>query len=120
MIKLLVKEQETDALSAFLSSPGHWLTSRVAAVEVPRALMRVGVTAAVDLATLWGSVSFRELDEEVVRRAASIEPASVRALDAIHVASALLARPELDAFVTYDSRMADAARLHGLPLVAPA
>lgn len=73
-----------------------------------------------DLETLWASMSFRELDGDVVRRAATVEPANVRALDAIHIASALLVASELDAFVTYDIRMADAAGRHGLPVVAPA
>jgi predicted nucleic acid-binding protein len=42
----------------------------------------------------------------------------LRALDAIHVASAIAASP-VDAFVSYDHRQAAAARLAGLRTVAP-
>jgi uncharacterized protein len=44
---------------------------------------------------------------------------SVRSLDAIHVATALQI-PGLTAFVAYDTRLADAAAVAGLPVEAPA
>ena len=44
---------------------------------------------------------------------------SLHALDAVHVASALRLAPEIEAFVTYDDRQADAARAAGLDVVAP-
>ena len=50
------------------------------------------------------------------RRASSTQ----RTLDAIHLATAIALGPELDAFVTYDDRLADAARAVGLPVVRPA
>jgi predicted nucleic acid-binding protein len=49
-----------------------------------------------------------------------IGPAWLRTLDAIHLASALQVLPALDAFVTYDDRLAAAARSLGLPVVRPA
>jgi uncharacterized protein len=49
-----------------------------------------------------------------------VEPALVRTLDAIHLATAMALVPDLDAFVTYDDRMAEAARALGLPVVRPA
>jgi predicted nucleic acid-binding protein len=52
--------------------------------------------------------------------AATLEPAALRTLDAIHLASAMALTDELDAFVTYDDRLADAARSAGLPVVRPA
>jgi predicted nucleic acid-binding protein len=42
----------------------------------------------------------------------------LRALDAIHIASAVAVLP-IDAFVTYDDRQGAAARLAGLRTVAP-
>ncbi len=41
-------------------------------------------------------------------------------LDAIHVATALSLGTELDAVVTYDGRMAEAAAAAGLRVLAPA
>lgn len=40
-------------------------------------------------------------------------------IEAIHLASALALGNEVDAFVTYDGRLADAARAIGLPVVRP-
>ena len=60
------------------------------------------------------------LSDQIAQRAADTQPPSLRALDAIHLASALALGPELDAFVTYDDRLADAARALGLPVVRPA
>jgi predicted nucleic acid-binding protein len=40
-------------------------------------------------------------------------------LDAIHVATASLLGPDLEAVVTYDRRMIEAAQLYGLPVASP-
>ena len=55
----------------------------------------------------------------MVRDAAANAPGTLRSLDAIHVASAGLLGPELTALVTYDHRMAEAARGAGLPVAMP-
>jgi len=44
----------------------------------------------------------------------------LRSLDAIHLAAALMVAAQLEAVVTYDARMAAAARLLGLRVAAPA
>lgn len=51
--------------------------------------------------------------------AAAALTGAVRTLDAIHVASAEVLGSELTALVTYDIRMADAARASGLPVATP-
>ena len=56
----------------------------------------------------------------IAEAAAVLPPVNLRSLDAIHLAFALALGDELDAFVTYDARLADAARANGLPVVAPA
>lgn len=66
------------------------------------------------------SVVMLELDAPTIARAAVVAAPSLRTLDAIHLASALTLAGELDAFVTYDDRPADAARSLGLPVVRPA
>jgi hypothetical protein len=59
-----------------------------------------------------------ELDETVERHAVSIDP-SLRAPDAIHLATALAAGDSLDGFVCYDARLAAAAESLGLTVLAP-
>lgn len=44
----------------------------------------------------------------------------MRSLDAIHLASALSLGDSLALFVTYDDRLADAARANGISVAAPA
>jgi predicted nucleic acid-binding protein len=60
-----------------------------------------------------------EMNAALLESAAAIEPFSLSSLDAIHLASALSAAdPSIDV-ITYDERLADAARAHGLTVVQP-
>lgn len=60
-----------------------------------------------------------EPSEAIRARAALLEPVALRSLDALHLATALEIRDELDGLVTYDGRMSDAAETLGLPVRAP-
>jgi predicted nucleic acid-binding protein len=60
-----------------------------------------------------------ELEPPVRILAQTVKPATVRSLDAIHLGTALHARPALTSFVTYDKRLLDAARATGLPTDSP-
>jgi predicted nucleic acid-binding protein len=60
------------------------------------------------------------VNDATLNRAAALLPHELRTLDAIHVATALRLEGELGALVTYDERMADAARGLGIRVVAPA
>jgi predicted nucleic acid-binding protein len=61
-----------------------------------------------------------ELDEAIASTAAGIDPPQLRSLDAIHLAAALAIGDDLEAFICYDARLADAARAAGLTVVVPA
>ena len=117
IVKLVVPEPETDALR---SSLGRWpdrLSSALARVEVHRALRRAGASRAVRAradAVLSGLVLIR-IDDRVLSHACSFKEPMLRALDAIHLASALSLGDDPEAFMTYDARLARAAanlRLH--------
>ena len=123
LVKLATPEQETAALRMYLADFTARVTSRVALVEVPRALTRrAAETRAVvgAFAAAFEAFEIVELDQFVVATAAGLSPVGLRSLDAIHLASAMTVRGELAAFVTYDVRLADAARLAGLTVTAPA
>ena len=64
------------------------------------------------------AVALLPLDRGLLLAAGALDEPALRALDAIHVAAAVVLSP-LDAFVTYDERQAAAARLAGLRTVAP-
>jgi len=88
--------------------------------ELRRAVQRVAPDRLGAAEALVGRLRLVRLDDELLDAAGREAPASLRTLDAIHLACALLLGDELDALVTYDARQADAARAAGLVVAAPA
>ena len=118
LVKLLWHERESEALVDYLQAPRRVLSSVLSRVETVRACLRADLPAsdALDLLRVVESIT---LGTDVVRAAGGLLPPSLRSLDAIHLASAQqVDDPDLD-FVTYDARLADAARAHGLRVVQP-
>lgn len=118
VVKLVIDEPESMTLLHWYHESDRIITSRVGVVEVRRAVNRREHDPSQLLAVLERLEVF-EVDPEVDRLASGIMPLALRTLDAIHLATAL-SIPGLGAFVTYDDRLADAARAAGLPLVRPA
>ena len=119
-VKLVVSEPESGSVRQFLADSVTRVSSRVLAVELMRAVRRHSPDSLAQARSLLGVMEFVELDEKIAERAAALEPVGLRPLDAIHLASALALADELDAFLTYDTRQADAARSLGLAVAAPA
>lgn len=86
-------------------------------VEVTKAVARSNPTA--DPQPLLARLAFVELDAELARVAAATGGAMLRALDAVHLASAQRLGSEIEVFVTYDDRQAAAAKILGLAVEAP-
>jgi uncharacterized protein len=120
LLKLVVREEETSRLEADLAGREGLVTSWLAVVECRRAARRAGqrrILQRVD--EVFEAVYLLDLSPAVIERAATIEPATVRSLDAIHLAAALsVDDADLD-LITYDDRMADCARTNGLRVVQP-
>ncbi|OIJ66187.1 hypothetical protein WN71_020035 [Streptomyces mangrovisoli] len=102
-------------LAGFPLSP--LATCTVGFVETVRHLDRAGSFPQA-LADLDERVTEILLGREVRDLATRVDP-GLRALDALHVASALSLERDLVALVTYDRRMFDAACKEGLPARAP-
>lgn len=116
LVKLSHVEPYSQALIDYLEENQiEASTSVIADVEVGRALRRAG--AASDQAVT--GFYLVALDEEIREKAARLGSPLVRALDAIHLATALAFKDEHLDFVTYDDRQADAARAAGLRVVQP-
>lgn len=118
LAKLVIREAESDALRRYLELRTDRASSRLAAIEVPRACWRAGFDAE-DVARRIKGMTLIELDVRVSRIAATLSPATLRSSDAAHLATALQMGEDLEAFVTYDRRLAEAARAAGLTVVAP-
>jgi predicted nucleic acid-binding protein len=65
------------------------------------------------------SVTLVSLARSTFDRAGELEPESMRSLDALHLAAALELGDDLEGFVTYDDRLAEAVRRYGIPVIAP-
>lgn len=98
---------------------GQLASSRLLEVEAwtrlnSRGMRRLGEV----LRTLLSRISVIEMDESVLVRATEPFPIRVRALDAIHLASAEYLRTigQEVSVATYDARMGDAARQLGFGL----
>lgn len=122
LLKRVILEAESSRVRALLRDRAHarevLTASSLAWVEVWRALRRAG-TADVEAlvrAALSGIAEF-PLDEAVLLRARRVGPDSLRTLDAVHLASALAVGA--DELLTYDERLAAAAGLAGIEVLAP-
>ena len=119
MVKLIRTEPESAAFLRWYLETERVLMSRIGVIETVRAASQ----RAHDVAhreRLLREVEVLELSLDIAHRARDIGPAALRTLDAIHLASAIQVLPALDAFVTYDDRLAAAARQLGLPVIRPA
>lgn len=119
LVKLAVVERDSDEMLRWYVEAERVVTSRVGIVETRRAAARAPHDRDA-LRALLASVVVVELDQRVADRAAIVGPTLLRALDAIHLATALEIGDGLGSFVTYDDRLAAAAREVGLPVVRPA
>jgi hypothetical protein len=125
LVKLVRDEPESSALRAFLIE-ADLVSSELVLTEVPRAIWRAAARDPrldVDqLTTRAGEIvdalGLLPLDRALLLAAGALAEPSLRALDAIHIASATDLLP-LDGFVTYDERQAAAARLAGLQTMSP-
>jgi uncharacterized protein len=122
LVRLVVAEAETKALTAYLrrhrSEPV--VTSALARVEVVRAARLVDTALVANAQALMRRTDQVPVSPDLLTEAAHLGPERLRTLDAIHVASALrIQRAGLTALVTYDQRMRDAAAAVGLPTTAP-
>ena len=121
-MKLVQLETESRALETRLrESSDKFVTSTLAKVEVTRAVFTGGPEAFELVRRHFLRIDQINIDAAVIESAAIMAPGmQVRSLDAIHLATALLVGDELRSVVTYDARMAQAARSLGLAVEAPA
>jgi uncharacterized protein len=125
LVKFVREEAESTALRTYLDG-ADLVSSELVLTEIPRAVRRAvaqNPELPLDLlleraGELVDVLALRPLDRALLAGAGALVEPALRALDAIHVASAVDLDP-IEAFVTYDERQAAAARLAGLRTMAP-
>jgi hypothetical protein len=87
---------------------------------VERVARRIGGGALRRARTVLSRIALVDLDEDVVQRAATLDPVELRALDAIHLATAISLGGDLGALCAYDVRLGSAALSKTIEVLAPA
>jgi uncharacterized protein len=125
VVKLITEEPESAELIEAITD-GRLVSSELVIAEVPRAMRRIAADGQagelVDLVARGDSVlatlALVPLGRDVLTLAGALTLPTLRALDAIHVATSLLL-DDLGLFISYDARQLRAAAEAGLAIASP-
>jgi uncharacterized protein len=121
VIKLVVEETDSLAFAAFYDShaDAEWASSALLRIEVTRAVARAVPALLPDARDLLLAFSNIAIDDDVVSGAMNEPDRGLRSLNAIHLATARILAPELDALISYDDRLVRAAGEAVPPVLSP-
>lgn len=119
LVKLAVREPESDALRRYLRRRRPWVSSSLARTEVLRALLPGGDDAVAAGRRVLARCDLVRVNDRVLDLAGTMRPPELRSLDAIHLATAQRLRDDITELVVYDERMAEAACQLGHRVSAP-
>ncbi|HEY4277452.1 MAG TPA: PIN domain-containing protein [Conexibacter sp.] len=119
--RVVLDEPDAEAIGAAMTAFDAFISSRLLRIELHRLGLRAGIPREEIEAWLAG-VALVPMDDTTLSAAQAVTPASVATLDAIHLATALqlAAERHITSIMTFDARLAEGAREHGLAVVAPA
>jgi predicted nucleic acid-binding protein len=114
----VIREPHRDELLAYLHPDDVLAASRLALVEVPRAVALASPAEAVEEADrMLASCLLVDVSDRLLRDARALASRQIRTLDAIHLATALYV--EADELIAYDHRLLAGAKRQGLQGSAP-
>jgi uncharacterized protein len=125
LLKFVKSEKESQALRSWrlaLETGVELVSSRLAALEISRTLVRAGVDrerVPYVVGQALRGLYLLDVTSTVLARAQSYGIRRLGSLDAIHLATADPFLPELTGLVTYDSELAGAAAQIGIAVLAP-
>jgi uncharacterized protein len=121
VIKLLAEQTHSKAFAAFYDAhaDAEWVSSALLRVEVTRAVTRAMPALLPDARDLLLAFSTIAIDDDIVGGAMNEPDRGLRSLDAIHLATARILGPDLDAVVSYDDRLIKAAKDAGMATISP-
>ena len=120
-VKLIRGERETPALEAFLRERPEvpLVSSALLVPETRRAILRLAPDQLARADLLLTRIDQVDITRAVLEAASHLPDPALRSLDSLHLATALQLDRDLEALVTYDSRLAAAAGRQRLPVVTP-
>jgi predicted nucleic acid-binding protein len=119
IVKLVVTEPESAALRRYLRRRGPLVVSALARTEVGRALLPLGPVAVRRGIDVLARVDLIRVSDRILADAATLMPANLRSLDAIHLATIRQLGASVTRVLTYDERMGKAVGAAGVTVVAP-
>lgn len=115
IVKLVVEEAESSALRRFLRDRPQRVASALALVEVHlAAARRVPALPPERVREVLARLTLIPVAQPILETAAGFEDRHIRALDAIHLATAASLGDDLAALIAYDHRLLDAGSASGL------
>ena len=120
LLKLVRSEPESHALrDALRGTETELISSVLLSVEGRRAARRYGKLACARVAAALTTITLLALDDPIVELAGELEPAELRSLDALHLATILSFSEDIERVYCYDARLANAARALGVEVADP-
>jgi predicted nucleic acid-binding protein len=117
-IKLVRSEPESPALRREMTGR-ELLSSTLLTVEGRRAAWRYGDLAAKRARAALTAITLIPLDQAILDAAVELNPAELRSLDALHLATVVSLGEDLGRLCCYDARMEDAAQALGIEVSQP-
>lgn len=117
--RVLLGEPDAAAVLRALDDFDQHVASRLLGVELRRLALRFQLLE--QASQLLAGVALVPIDEVVLDQAETVPPETVGTLDAIHLVTALMLSEAgfVDALMTYDARLTEGARCHGLAVITP-
>lgn len=121
MLKLIAPEPETPALTDYLAARTDtvWFTCSLARAELLRATAAMAPAATDHAHHILDGLDTVAMTDRLVAAAAALNPPPRRTLDALHIAAALTAGPQLHTLITYDPELTEAASRHHITTTHP-
>ena len=119
VVKLFKPERETAALEAVLTTIPTWISTELVAVEARCAARRLDSRLLSGVEAVLANVDLRAATPAIRERAGMAFARPLRAPDAIHAATALSLRDDLDAAFVYDTDLSKAIAAEGLRVISP-
>ena len=126
--KLVIEEEHSAALREWVAEHADGLVaSDLLRTELLRTTRRLamnegapaGEALVLQAQAVVDAIDLVPIPRHLFRDAGLLDPPLMRTLDALHLAVALGLGDDLDGLVTYDTRMAGAARRHAIAVVSP-
>ena len=118
LAKLVQTEPESAALRKWLERR-RWIISDLHRTELRRACARASGSATARAERLLAEADVIKLDAAMFDTAGQLQPATLRSLDAIHLAAAMALGTDLAGIVAYDERLLEAAVELELSVASP-